>query len=244
MKFGYMAGFRSDLLSEIRFAKKYFNFIEITIQPELFKNFDSIFNDIEKELKDFEVLGHIHWEATDINDIKKNIDFLKKLNAKKATLHPFENLSLDENAEMFNKINSFFKEGNMQLLIENVTREPYNLSDTIKNLLDKIPDAKLTLDIGHANKSSELEKFIDSLGSKIGHIHMHDNIGQADHLFFDNADKLKNIISKIKSFGYDDTILMETFSIMKNNKNESQEFEPIKEQHIKQLEIINNGISN
>jgi hypothetical protein len=29
MKFGYMSGFRSDLISEIKFAKKHFGFTEI-----------------------------------------------------------------------------------------------------------------------------------------------------------------------------------------------------------------------
>ncbi len=35
MKFGYMSGFRADLLSEIKFVKEYFDFVEITLKPEL-----------------------------------------------------------------------------------------------------------------------------------------------------------------------------------------------------------------
>ena len=74
MKFGYMAGFRADLLSEIEFAKKHFNFIEINIQAELLKTIDNIFYDFKNALSEIEVLGHIHWEITEPNDIKRNID--------------------------------------------------------------------------------------------------------------------------------------------------------------------------
>jgi len=55
-------------------------------------------------------------------------------------------------------------------------------------------------------------------------------------LIFFNSNKFKiDTIFKIKSFGYNDTILLETFSIMRDGKNVSQEFPEIRELHIEQL---------
>jgi predicted transcriptional regulator len=54
-------------------------------------------------------------------------------------------------------------------------------------------------------------------------------------LFYEDGSKLEEILSKIKSFGYDGTVLLETFSIMREGKNVSQEFTEIKKLHIEQL---------
>ncbi len=240
MKFGYMSGFRGDLLTEIEFAKQYFDFTEITIQPEVLKTIDDIFFDLKNATTNFEVLGHIHWDIVKFDEIVKNIEILRDLGAKKITIHPHQNLNTEENAEIFNEINIVLQKNNMQLLIENVSSAPYNSADNILKLLEKIPNANITLDIGHANRISELNKFIDIFSGKIGHIHLHDNIGDFDHLFYDNQAKVDGIISKLNSIGYDGTILLETFSIMKDGKNTSQEFEEIKELHIEQLKKIIN----
>ena len=61
MKYGYMPSFEVDLVHEIKFAKKYFNFIEITLQPELSIYTTSYINRIKSSLKNFEVIGHLYW---------------------------------------------------------------------------------------------------------------------------------------------------------------------------------------
>ncbi len=238
MKFGYMLGSREDLFFEADFAKKHFDFMEITIQPELLKKTDTFFNRLEKAVYGFEIVGHIHWKITDFNDIKKNIEILKSLGCKKATIHPFEELTIEENAKILNRADLFFQEKGIELLIENVSKEPYNLSKTIIELTEKIPGANITLDIGHANRAFELDNFIDKLGKKVKHIHLHYNVGDFDHAFYENQDDLSRILSKIESFGYNDTILMETFSIIREGQNLSQEFPEIKKLHLDQLKKI------
>lgn len=240
MKFGYMSGFRGNLLTEIEFAKQHFDFTEITIQPEVLKTIDDIFCDLKNATANFEILGHIHWNIIDHDEIVKNIEVLKDFGAKKITIHPFQDLSIEENAKIFNEINIVLQKNGMQLLIENVSSAPYNSADNILKLLEKIPNANITLDIGHASRIFELNKFIDIFSGKIGHIHLHDNIGDSDHLFYDNKAKIDGIFSKLNSTGYDGTILLETFSIIKDGKNTSQKFEEIKELHIGQLNKIKN----
>jgi len=240
MKFGYMSGFRTDLISEIRFAKEHFDFTEITIQPEVLKNIDNIFHNLKKGIGGFRALGHIHWEVINFDDIVKNIEVLKVLGCKKITIHPFQNLTIKENAKILNKINIFIQNNGLELLIENVSSPPYNSSSIILELLEKIPNTNITLDAGHANRIFELDRFINNFKTRIRHIHLHDNMGNSDHLFFEDKNKLNRIISKIKSFGYNDTILLETFSMMQNGKNISQKFPEIKELHIEQLNKIRN----
>lgn len=238
MKFGYMSGFRADLVSEIEFAKKHFDFTEITIQPELLVSIDDIFSDLKDAVGDFEVVGHIHWKIIEQDEIIRNLEVLKRLGAKKVTIHPFKNLSIEENIKIFNDLDMFFKKNKMQLLIENVSSAPFNIASDMEELIKGVPGAKITLDIGHANMNNELDKFIDIFKTKIGHIHLHDNIGTSDHLFFNSKDNINKIITTINSLGYDDTVLLETFSIMQGDINTSQEFPEIKDLHIAQLKMI------
>ena len=240
MKFGYMSGFRGDLLTEIEFAKQYFDFTEITIQPALLETIHDIFYDLKSTTVNFEVLGHIHWDVVKFDEIVKNIEVLRDLGAKKITINPFQNLSIEENAKILNEINIVLRKNNMQLLIENVSSTPYNSAVNISKLLEKIPNVGITLDVGHANRIFELDKFIDIFKDKIGHIHLHDNLGDSDHLFYQDQSRVDGIFSKLNLATYDGTILLETFSIMKDNKNTSQKFEAIKKLHIEQLKKIKN----
>lgn len=233
-----MSGFRADLFSEIKFAKEHFDFTEITIQPELLKTIDNIFYDLKEVVAGFEVLGHIHWEIIDLDSIFKNIKTLKDLGAEKTTIHPFKSLSIKENTKIFNKINNFSQENEIQLLVENVSYSPFNSADTLLKLVEKIPNIGVTLDVGHANRILDLDKFIDIFKTKIKHIHLHDNIENFDHLFYENQNKLAGVFSKLNSLGYNGTVLLETFSVMKDGKNISQEFSEIKELHIEQLKKV------
>lgn len=238
MEFGYMSGFRADLFQEIEFAKKHFDFTEITIQPELLKAFDKIQPNLQAMIRNFKVLGHVHWEITNTSDIINNIKILNQLGAKKITIHPFQLLDIKANSSLFNDIAEGLLLDQCELLIENISKAPFNSAQNMSELFEKISAYKFTFDVGHANRISETDKFIEIFSNRIKHIHLHDNIGDLDHIFFEDTQKLDQVFRKIKSFGYDGTILLETFSIYKNNKNYSQEFEEIKELHLKQLEMI------
>jgi len=233
-----MVGFRADLCSEIKFAKSHFDFIEITIPPEVLKEIDNVFYDIKDVLGDSETLGHIHWKITDFGDIAKNIEALKRLGAKKVTIHPFQDLSIEENVRILNQINSFSKNNKIELLIENVSNPLYGSVKIMAELFERVPGACLTLDVGHANRNSELDGFINNFAPKIKHVHLHYNIGDSDHLFYDKKEELDKILSKISSFGYDGTVLLETFSVMENGKSVSQGFSGIKKLQTEQLEKI------
>jgi len=243
MQYGYMSGFREDLETEILFAKEHFDFTEVMLKPELFEHTTEYFSKLKNALKTFEVLGHIHWEIKELENIYKNMELFQRLGAKKITIHPvsYENKSLQENIQnnaiRLMKINDFCSKNNTQLLIENISTPPFDKASNLAKLADEIPNVGITLDVGHANKVSktELNNFLKKCESKIKHIHLHDNVGKFDHLFFANQTKLKETLAKISSIGYDGTVTMETFAVLEKNRYVSLDFSEIKKLHVKQL---------
>ncbi|MDD5750594.1 MAG: TIM barrel protein [Candidatus Pacebacteria bacterium] len=238
MRFGYVLDYRGEILPEIEFCKAYFDFIEVTIQPDSLKTIDSALPDFKKALGDLETTGHIHWEMTEFSDIVKNIRALRALGCEKIVMHPFKTMTPQENIKVFNEITDVLNEEGMSLLIENTLTAPYHSSKTLAFLLENIPGSGLALDVGHANKLSELDGFLNILKSEIKHVHLHDNAGQIDHLFFEDQNKLDGILDRIASTGYDGMVLLETFSIARDGENIPQDLSQTKKLHLEQLEKI------
>ena len=90
--------------------------------------------------------------------------------------------------------------------------------DHFEPILQRYPNMKLTLDIGHANIGAKGDKrnlsFIDKLGSRIGHIHASDNLGKQDNHLPIGAGTVdfKKIVKRLKKIGYDETVTLEIFS--------------------------------
>lgn len=210
-----MPSFKMDLLSEVDFAKKYFDFIEITLTKDLSEYTPKYISELAAILKNFEILGHLHWELDAPKEIYKHIRIFKKLGARKITIH----FKQQYNLSILIKIADFCRENKLQLLAENSGGVFFGRAADFKNLIDNIPYLSITLDIGHAYLVSKLEinKFLE-LKNKIKHIHLHNTIGKFHHLPFRNRRKLEQLINKIKNIGYDETITLEIFYILKNNE--------------------------
>ena len=233
-----MPSLEMDLISEINFAKKYFDFIEITLKLDLSEYTSQYISKLKTNLNNFEVLGHIHWEinsSKELNKIYENIRIFKKLGVKKITIHPYQNIQ-----NVLFEISNFCNKNKLQLLIENTSNEPFNRAINLAKLIDDIPNLGITLDIGHANRTSrtELSKFLKIFKTKIKHIHLHDNVGKFDHLFFKKRNKFKRIITKINSINYNGTITLEMFAFLKNNQYVSVYNNKRRKLFIKQLEMI------
>ncbi len=140
--------------------------------------------------------------------------------------------------ELLKNVESLISKDGGVLLIENISSGKYSKAESILKILKGIPRAQLTLDIGHANINNELGGFINKLSSRIGHIHLHYSTGKLDHQFFSNRDRFKEALIMINAVNYDGTVLLETFSVLKNGENVSQNFEVIKKLHISQLQLL------
>lgn len=240
MKYGFMPSFEIDLLSEIESAKKYFDFIEVTLKLGLSEYTSQYISKLKHALNNFEALGHIHWEidpSKELNKIYKNIRIFKKLGVKKITIHPHPNIK-----NILSEINDFCNKNKLQLFIENTSSEPFNKATNLTKLVKDIPNLEITLDVGHANKTSrkELNNFLKKFKAKIKHVHLHDTIDKFDHLFFKNRNKLKRTITKINSINYNGTITLEMFSVLQNKKSISVDGAERRNLLINQLKTIKN----
>lgn len=219
-----MPDFHVDLLSEVEFAKKHFDFVEITLKMDLSEYTQEFLKQLEENLRNFEALGHLHWE---INLSKKDIvpsrklvfgmiEIYEKLGAKRLTIHPssgegdmLEDIKMN-NLRHLLEISEFCSKKGIMLMVENNAHEPFNRASVMKEMIGKVPDKVITLDIGHANQFGEMDRFL-KMGPMINHMHLHDNIGKRDHLAFKDKTKLDRILSSLKLINYSGSITLEMF---------------------------------
>jgi sugar phosphate isomerase/epimerase len=102
-------------------------------------------------------------------------------------------------------------------MIENLPGD-YNSAPQLGELLDPVPELGLHLDIGHANLQvprNTTAEILAAYGSRLRHVHLHDNRGGHDDLHLPlgcgNLD-LKSALCALKRCGYDGTITLEVFS--------------------------------
>lgn len=236
MKFGYMPG-SGDIKTQVEFARKYFDFIEITYPNSLLINSDrtsiqTAFSPhayrAEKKLAcdspQRSIVGHMHWginlstnSAKEVEKACGAIRFFKAMGAKKVTIHPSYNNGLSEKEVIENNIKSISRIkrscGKIKLLVENTTHEPFCHAESIKALVSKISGLGVTLDTGHACLTSkeELGSFLHLLGKKIKHVHLHDVRHNQDHLFFKSKAKMKGLVVMLQKAGYNATVTLEMF---------------------------------
>ena len=103
------------------------------------------------------------------------------------------------------------------LMIENLPGD-YNSAPQLGELLDPLPELGLHLDIGHANLQvphNTTEEILAAYGSRLRHVHLHDNRGGRDdlHLPLGAGDvDVRKAIRALKKCGYDGTITLEVFT--------------------------------
>lgn len=116
----------------------------------------------------------------------------------------FKSWQAEKGAEFWQRFMSD-KPSDFHIYVENVLDdEPYMLLDMMKRIDN--PSIKLCLDTGHANATTSpelpVEKWIEVLGSHIGHFHLHNNDGTGDsHNAFDcGSMDMNSIFSAIGAF--------------------------------------------
>ncbi|MFB6075571.1 MAG: sugar phosphate isomerase/epimerase family protein [Candidatus Aenigmatarchaeota archaeon] len=252
MKFGYMPHFGIDLRSEVEFARKHFDFVEITLKLNLDQYNDKYLEDLKSKLGNFEALGHLHWNIDLTKDdpetlqlVEDFINIFKDLGIDKITIHPSTNKKMikekiiEVNKKVLSRVDKYCGKNGIQLLLENSTHYPFNRADVLESLINNIKNLSLTLDTGHALLVSkrELERFL-SFGKMINHIHLHNCIDGTDHLFFKEKENVNKMIDKINNSGYKETVTLEMFNQLKDDESEPVEAKERRERLLEQLEII------
>jgi len=245
---GYMPSFKADLLEEIKFAKRHFDFVEMTLKRDLSQYNRKYLKQVKNILNGFKVLGHIHWE-TDLKNpnempyIIENIKIFDYLGAKKITIHPSGDKRL--NSESLRKTYSICKKKGIQLLVENTMSPPFNNPQGLKYLLNDNSKLGITLDIGHANIKNRdgFKKYVKLFASEIKHIHLHYCRKQKDHLPFFNFSDLREILTKLNELSKADTITLEIFNMIEKNKVVPIDGEKRRKIILGQLQMIKKWVS-
>lgn len=108
---------------------------------------------------------------------------------------------------------------NLTVCVENMFPRSLSLvrPEDFDVLFKQFPQARLTLDTGHAHiggGTPRILAFIERCGDRIGHIHASDNFGRDDDHLPIGAGTIvfPEVVRALKGVGYDDTITLEVFS--------------------------------
>ncbi|MDX2149407.1 MAG: sugar phosphate isomerase/epimerase family protein [Bryobacteraceae bacterium] len=181
------------------------------------------------------VVGHTAWYlpmASAFEDIRKGalaelkrcIDVFAQVGAKWMNIHPDRftpwherRFYVQRNILTFRELIDYGSEHGVGIMIENLPGD-FNNVQQLSELLDPLPELGLHLDIGHANLQvprNTTREIVAVYGSRIRHVHLHDNKGgSADlHLPLGTGSlNLRESICDLRSTGYDGTITLEVFS--------------------------------
>ncbi|MBI5159512.1 sugar phosphate isomerase/epimerase [Candidatus Micrarchaeota archaeon] len=240
MKLGLMNNPRNSVFDEIWLAGEYkFDFLELTIEapeatPEKLKEDKAKILD-SLSTYNLKLLAHSPWtfefshpyqsiRAAFLREQEKVIETAADFGAKKLTVHTdhmhfvhkdrkkfFELL-----ADSFKKIYSTTQNAGITLCIENFEEKAFTMKEH-EQLFELLPEAKLTLDVAHANLSAPNNQaifdFIKTFKKKITHVHASDNKGEKDDHLPIGTGKIKwePVLAKLKQ-SYDDTITLEIHS--------------------------------
>lgn len=157
-----------------------------------------------------------------VREIIRAVKTHARLGAKKITIHApgAHETVLDKTFERYCQlIAALLKEARklgVTIMIENGDTNTAEQKRLIEHLLRKFPGLGLHIDIGHANigvRKNMIHHYMNKYSKRIMHFHFSDNKGKHDdhkELGWGTID-WKEIISLLKSKGYDGTITVETF---------------------------------
>jgi len=182
------------------------------------------------------VVGHTSWLhefANPYESVRKAhlgeciaaIDVLAGLGAKKIGIHPdpMAKFYFDRAAYLLSysracsELSAACKERGATLLIETFSEE-YLTGEELGKVFLAVPDARFTLDVGHANtialNGEGIGRLISQFKGKLTHVHVSDNDGKSDLHLPIGAGKIdwKKTLSLLKSGGYNGTVTLEVFS--------------------------------
>ena len=163
--------------------------------------------------------------ATALRKLEKSIAHTRLLDAYMWVFHPgmisdVSNLCLNnawlQNQKTVSLLLKIAENHGVKIAIENVPK-PYpflmtSVEDYQRFYSELDEDLGLTLDIGHAHISGQIEKFLTTFSGKIVHIHASDNYGKVDqHLGIGyGAINWKKVAELLNKIGYDKVFIIES----------------------------------
>ncbi len=226
-----------DVVGEIgRVASLGFEFIDLTLEPPLAMSSRVCPEKIRVALErhNIGVVGHTaHYlpiasafkdiRLAALRELRDCMAIFRRLGASSMTVHPDSSAPMHDGSFLIERniqsIRDFLPaalEEDMVLVVENPPGF-FSKPEHLGSLLDALPEVKLNLDFGHANLGVPLnvaESILTRYGSRLQHVHVHDNVGRDDlHLPLGAGTlDIASMISTLKKCGYDSTITLEVFA--------------------------------
>ena len=227
-----------DVIEEIEWmAEIGMEFIDLTLEPPVAASWRVNPEAIRKALEKHRmpVVGHTAYylpmasafeevRCACVSELRRCLEAFSVIGAKWMNLHadrhaPMHNRQfyIEQNIRTFHDLLPDSRRLGVGLMIENLPGD-YNSAPQLGELLGPVPELGLHLDIGHANLQvphNTTEEILDAWGSRLRHVHLHDNKGgHADlHLPLGAGDvDVRWAIRALKKCGYDDTITLEVFT--------------------------------
>jgi sugar phosphate isomerase/epimerase len=130
--------------------------------------------------------------------------------------HPRE-FYIEGNIESLEQLLPDSQKCRVGLMIENLPGE-YNSALQLGEILDRLPEVYLHLDVGHANlmvPRNTTREILEAYGHRLRHVHLHDNKGGSADLHMPlgtGTVDLREAVRAIQKCGYDSTITLEVFT--------------------------------
>ncbi len=238
MLVGAMNNPTRDVFSEMRWmAEEGLDFLDLTLEPPAAAPWKIDAKAIRNALRDhnLDVVGHTAYylpfactfesvRRAAVEETKHCIELFASVGARWMNLHPdrhapFHSRSfiIEQNLRSIRELLPVAKDQGIGLMVEN-TPGDFNSADQLAELILAEPALGLHLDIGHCNllvPSNTAVEIITRLGTRIKHVHLHDNKGgYADlHLPLGTGNlDYRTPLKALQTALYEGTITLEVFS--------------------------------
>jgi sugar phosphate isomerase/epimerase len=159
-----------------------------------------------------------------VAEIRHCMDVFSKIGVEWMNIHPDRNAPMHDRAFVIARnllsLRELVEHGQnsgVGIMIENLPGQ-FNSARQLGEILDPLPEVGLHLDIGHCNLLTDFntaDEVIDAYGSRLKHVHLHDNKGGSADLHLPLGTGTVDVmhhVQRLQSAGYDKTITLEVFS--------------------------------
>jgi sugar phosphate isomerase/epimerase len=227
-----------DVLVEIEWmAKLGLEFIDLTFEPPRAAVWQVDPAAVRKTLEKHHlpVVGHTAYylplaspfesiRRAAVNELISCLKAFAEAGARWMNLHPDHNVPMhdrafiiERNLQSLRELTVAARDHNIGLMIENLPGK-FNTVQQLAPLLDPLPELGFHLDIGHSNlllDHNSADELITAYGSRLRHVHLHDNKGGTYDLHAPlgtGTVDIPHCLRSLKQSGYDGTITLEVFT--------------------------------
>jgi sugar phosphate isomerase/epimerase len=227
-----------DVLQQIEWvASLGFGFVDLTLEPPMAASWRVDGGAVRRALDrhGLSVVGHTAFylpmasgieeiRRASLQELRRCVDVFASVGARWMNVHPDRHAPMhsrqffvQKNLETLTELLPYASGKGVGLMLENLPGD-FNTAAQVGELLDPLPELGLHLDIGHANllvAQSTVEELLTAYGSRLRHVHLHDNKGGGADLHLPlgtGSVDVRGAVRLLQTQGYDGTITLEVFT--------------------------------